>query len=378
MKYLPRPIQLGDRCRYFATPSKFPFSTSKPSTLEELRARAPMRIAKAIAQSDLGVSRREAERMLSMGIVTVNKECVSTPTFLVEAQDVIAVRNKKLSFHGRKHLQMFVANKLPGELVTTQDERGRPTLMERLKNGKGLRKLMSQLVFVGRLDFQSEGLILLTNNGALARALEHPLSGIERRYRVRVRGHVTDWKLAAFARGVTVDGIRYQPMRAELVIDGGGATEKKREKNKRRKHGPREWWDELKHAEKRSNSWLQITCTEGKNRQIRKVCAHLGLTVSRLVRVGFGPYDLTNCERGALLKVDASKVIQYLHRNDTIDKSTKRSNLEIKSDGKRGRIEMDHRGTWQSTTPSLQNTRGGASSDGNKRPAATHQNNFVK
>ena len=93
--------------------------------------------------------------MLSMGIVTVNKECVSTPTFLVEAQDVIAVRNKKLSFHGRKHLQMFVANKLPGELVTTQDERGRPTLMERLKNGKGLRKLMSQLVFVGRLDFQS-------------------------------------------------------------------------------------------------------------------------------------------------------------------------------------------------------------------------------
>ena len=108
------------------------------------------------------------------------------------------------------------------------------------------------------------------------------------------------------------------------------------------------------------------------------MCAHLGLTVSRLVRVGFGPYDLTNCERGALLKVDASKVIQYLHRNDTIDKSTKRSNLEIKSDGKRGRIEMDHRGTWQSTTPSLQNTRGGASSDGNKRPAATHQNNFVK
>ena len=87
MKYLPRPIQLGDRCRYFATSSKFPFSTSKPSTLEELRARAPMRIAKAIAQSDLGVSRREAERMLSMGIVTVNKECVSTPTFLVEAQD---------------------------------------------------------------------------------------------------------------------------------------------------------------------------------------------------------------------------------------------------------------------------------------------------
>ncbi len=166
---------------------------------------------------------------------------------------------------------------------------------------------------------------------------------MERVYRVRVHGKVDRWKLEAMARGVTdKEGVRYRPMQAELVADGGGASEQYygagaggvgggrglRRGQKGASRGPREWWREKKGgggggggeggggeaSRGGSNSWLRITCHEGKNRQIRKVCASLGLSVSRLVRVGFGPYDLRNCARGALLKVDAGRAVAYLDK----------------------------------------------------------------
>ena len=152
---------------------------------QQQEAQSQQRIAKVMARSDLGLSRREAERLIAEGGVTLNGEKVATPAVLVNVDttrasgggggrgcDVVAVRGRPLTFHHARSLQVYVAHKLPGELVTNDDPQGRPTILERLKNGKGLRRLMSQLVFVGRLDFQSEGLILLTNNVRVRRERE--------------------------------------------------------------------------------------------------------------------------------------------------------------------------------------------------------------
>lgn len=148
-----------------------------------------------------------------------------------------------------------------------------------------------QLVFVGRLDVNSEGLLLMTNSGELARQLEMGAGLIERKYRVRVHGIVAPWKLNIMRKGLTVEGVRYKPMEVSLEHD-----KKKGPKRTTHKKGDKE-------KEGGTNTWLHFTCTEGKNRQIRKICKHLNLDVSRLIRVGYGPYSLEGCDRGGFLKV---------------------------------------------------------------------------
>jgi 23S rRNA pseudouridine2605 synthase len=233
----------------------------------------PERIAKRLARAGL-CSRRDAERWIAAGRVTVDGKMLDTPAFVVTDKSRIEVDGKPLPEADRPRLWRY--HKPPGELVTARDPQGRKTIFESLP------KSMPRAVAVGRLDFNSEGLLLLTNDGGLARRLELPANGWVRRYRARVHGEVDPERLAALANGITIDGVRYGAIRANLD------------------------------RQQRSNAWLDIALTEGKNREVRKVLAHLDLPVVRLIRVAFGPFQLGELERGAVEEMPAQALDKLL------------------------------------------------------------------
>jgi 23S rRNA pseudouridine2605 synthase len=222
------------------------------------------RIAKVIARAGLA-SRREAEAWIAAGRVSVNGAVISSPALNVTARDRISVDGAPLPEAERARL--FLYHKPRGLLTSHGDPQGRPTIFEHLP--KNLPRLLS----VGRLDFNTEGLILLTNDGALARILELPATGWLRRYRVRAHGSVEQDKLDALRAGVTVKGIHYAPIEATLDRVQG------------------------------SNLWLTFAIREGKNREVRSVLGHLGLSVTRLIRVSFGPFQLGELAEGAVEEV---------------------------------------------------------------------------
>lgn len=222
------------------------------------------RIAKVLARAGL-CSRRDAERWIAEGRVRVNGRVLETPACVVGPADMVLVDGKPLPVVERTRLWRF--HKPAGVVTTHRDPQGRPTLFDILPPG------LPRVVSVGRLDLNSEGLILLTNDGALARRLELPATGWVRRYRVRVNGHVDPARLAALEAGVTVDGVAYGSIRA--VLDG----------------------------QKGDNAWLTVSLREGKNREIRRVMEHLGHRTNRLIRVAYGPFQLGELERGAAAEV---------------------------------------------------------------------------
>ncbi len=226
------------------------------------------RIAKRIARAGL-CSRRDAERWIEDGRVKVNGKVLTTPAFLVNHTDYIVVDNKPLP--GAEKTRLFLYHKPAGLVTTNKDELDRPTIFDRLP--KGLPRVMT----VGRLDINSEGLLLLTNDGELSRYLELPKTGWKRRYRVRVHGDVDPGRLAALKKGITIDGVEYKSIEASLD---------KSDKEKRT-----------------ANSWLRVTLIEGKNREIRRVMEALDLKVNRLIRVSYGPFNLDNMGIGAVAEV---------------------------------------------------------------------------
>ena len=220
----------------------------------------PERIAKRLARAGL-CSRRDAERWIAAGRVKVDGKLLETPAFTVTDKNQIEVDGKPLPGADRARLWRY--HKPPGELVTARDPEGRRTIFDSLPSG------MPRVVTVGRLDFMSEGLLLLTNDdGGLARRLELPANGWIRRYRARVHGTVDEARLAALANGITIEGVRYGAIQAKLD------------------------------RQQRSNAWLEMALAEGKNREVRRVLAHLDLPVMRLIRVGFGPFHLGEMARG--------------------------------------------------------------------------------
>jgi 23S rRNA pseudouridine2605 synthase len=222
------------------------------------------RIAKVIARAGLA-SRRDAEQWIAAGRVAVNGAVIRSPAVNVGARDQVSVDGEPLPT--RERTRLFLYHKPRGLLTSHGDPQGRPTIFQHLPKG------LPRLVSVGRLDFNTEGLILLTNDGALARILELPETGWLRRYRVRAHGSVTQTKLDQLRAGVTIDGIHYRQIEATLDRVQG------------------------------SNLWLTFAIREGKNREVRSVLGHLGLTVTRLIRVSFGPFVLGELAEGAVGEV---------------------------------------------------------------------------
>ncbi len=231
----------------------------------EEKAKEKERIAKVMARAGL-CSRREAERWIADGRVVVNGEKLDTPAFTVGPGDVIVVDGKPLQ--KAEETRLFLYHKAAGLVTTASDEKGRPTVFDRIPKG------LPRVISVGRLDINTEGLLLLTNDGELARHLELPANGWKRRYRVRVHGTVKPEKLAALANGVTVDGIRYGAIEATMERDQTSA-----------------------------NVWLNLTLSEGKNREVRKVMEHMDLKVNRLIRLAYGPFQLGHLPDGAAKEV---------------------------------------------------------------------------
>ena len=222
------------------------------------------RIAKVIARAGLA-SRREAEAWIAAGRVAVNGKLVASPALNVGARDRIEVDGQPLPM--RERTRLFLYHKQRGLLTTHADPGGRPTIFSVLP------KELPRLISVGRLDLNTEGLLLLTNDGGLARALELPATGWLRRYRVRAHGSVAQAQLDALRRGITIDGVRYGEI--EATVD--------------RAQG--------------SNVWLTFAIREGKNREVKNVLGHLGLAVNRLIRVSFGPFRLGDLSEGAIEEV---------------------------------------------------------------------------
>jgi 23S rRNA pseudouridine2605 synthase len=231
------------------------------------------RLAKVMARAGL-CSRRQAEAMIEAGRVSVNGRKATSPALNVTGEDNIQVDGAALQAPERTRL--FRYYKPRGLLTTRRDPQGRPTLFDQLPPE------LPRLISVGRLDLNSEGLLLLTNDGALARRLELPATAWIRRYRVRVHGDVQSHALAALAKGIEIDGQRYGQVLATLDRKQGG------------------------------NCWITMSLSEGKNREIRKVCAHFGWPVSRLIRVAFGPFQLGHLEKGAIEEVPGKVLREQL------------------------------------------------------------------
>ncbi len=235
------------------------------------------RIAKWLARAGVA-SRRDAEVMLTAGRVRLNNVPVTHPATFVGHGDLVQVDGKVVDAPERPRLWRY--HKPAGVVTTHRDPDGRPTVFQKMPPE------MPRVVSIGRLDLNSEGLLLLTNDGGLARRLELPATGWLRRYRVRVYGMVDEAALAALAGGVTVEGVRYGPIEAGLDSRRG------------------------------DNAWVTVGLREGRNREVRRVMAHLGLSVTRLIRVAYGPFQLGLLPRGQVEEVPARVLRDQVPRDE--------------------------------------------------------------
>lgn len=231
------------------------------------------RIAKVLARAGV-CSRRDAERLIAEGRVSVNALILMTPAHKVQPGDAVRVDGQLIA--GAEPPRMWRYHKPSGLVTTHKDPKGRPTVFEHLPEG------LPRVISVGRLDLTSEGLLLLTNDGTLARRLELPANGWVRRYRARAHGQVSQAALDALADGLTIAGVRYGPIKAALE------------------------------RQVRANAWIEVAITEGKNREVRRVLEHIGLTVNRLIRTAYGPFEL------GLLKPGTSEEISRKSLRDLL------------------------------------------------------------
>ncbi len=222
------------------------------------------RIAKVLSRAGIA-SRREAERLIELGEVSVNGKVITSPALNVTAADKITVRGEPVGAPEPARLWLYY--KPEGLVTSASDEKGRDTVFDHLPED------MPRVMSVGRLDLNSEGLLLLTNDGELKRRLELPSTGWLRKYRVRVKGNPTEPEIEPLRKGITIDGERFQGM--EVKID--------------RHQG--------------ANAWLTVGLREGRNREIRRAMDHIGLTVNRLIRVSYGPFRLNELQPGEVEEV---------------------------------------------------------------------------
>ena len=278
--FVKRPA-FGGRGEYRERKPDFEKRTARPPR----EKKSGERIAKVLSRAGLA-SRRDAEEWIVQGRVTVNGRVINSPALDVTVNDVISVDGKPLP--PRERTRLFLFHKPRGLMTTHADPEGRPTVFDNLPEG------LPRLISIGRLDFNTEGLLLLTNDGGLARALELPDTGWLRRYRVRAHGEVTQGQLDELKKGVEVEGVKYGPIDATLERDQG------------------------------ANVWLVFAIREGKNREVRNVLAHLGLEVNRLIRVSYGPFQLGEIAEGQVEEVKTRVLREQLG-----DKVVARAGLEF-------------------------------------------------
>jgi 23S rRNA pseudouridine2605 synthase len=232
----------------------------------------PQRIAKLLARAGVA-SRREVERMIAEGRIALNGEKLATPATLLNDLSGVTVDGKPVRPAAATRLFRFY--KPQATITAAHDPKGRTTIYDRLPSG------LPRLMPIGRLDFMTEGLLLLTNDGELKRQLELPRTGVVRTYRARAFGRVTQAQLEDLAEGITIDGVHYGSINANLERRTG------------------------------SNCWIEVSLTEGKNREVRRVLAHLGLQVSRLIRVAYGPFTTSGLEPGQVDEIGEAELESF-------------------------------------------------------------------
>jgi 23S rRNA pseudouridine2605 synthase len=235
------------------------------------------RVAKLLARAGVA-SRRDVEKLIAEGRVALNGQVLTTPAVKVEPGDILTVDGAVVS--DAEPTRLFRYHKPVGLLTSHKDPKGRPTVFEALPKG------LPRLISVGRLDINSEGLLLLTNDGELARGLELPAAGVVRRYRARAHGRVTQERLDKLKNGITVEGVHYGAIEAKL--------------------------DKAKEGPQGSNLWITVTLSEGKNREVRRVLEALGLKVNRLIRLAYGPFALGTLLPGEIEEVGPRVIREQL------------------------------------------------------------------
>lgn len=253
-----------------------PVVPAKRALNEDGSEREGDRIAKLLARAGIA-SRREVERMIEEGRVKIGDEVVTTPATLLKSLRGVSVDGKMVGPIAAPRLYRF--HKPAGLITAERDPTGRPTIYTALRNS--MPKDAPRVMPVGRLDVNTEGLLLMTNDGELKRALELPSTGIPRTYRARTFGDISQARLEELIEGIEIDGVRYGPINANL----------ERSANR--------------------NKWIEMTLTEGKNREIRRVLEHLGLEVSRLLRTSYGPFELADLQRGSVEEIPQVQVERF-------------------------------------------------------------------
>ena len=253
----------------------------KPRPPQPKAERAPDRpegdrIAKLLARAGIA-SRREVERMIADGRVAVAGKVIDTPATFLESLNGVTVDGKPVG--KAEDTRLFVFHKPAGLLTAERDPKGRPTIYNALANA--LPKDVARVMPIGRLDFNTEGLLLLTNDGELKRKMELPSSGIPRTYRARAFGDITQEQLESLIEGIEIDGVRYGRIDANMERRTG------------------------------RNQWIEMTITEGKNREIRRVLEHFGLEVNRLMRVAYGPFELADLPRGQAVEIRKGELDRF-------------------------------------------------------------------
>ena len=251
------------------------------SDTQDLKDKGLIRISKAISNAGY-MSRRAAEECIMAKKVFVNKVLINTPAFFVSQHDTIEIEgktlSKKINSDDGQVVKLFAFYKPTGYIVTEQDEQSRKTIY------KILPKNLGRLIYVGRLDINSEGLLLLTNSGSFAREMSLPKNNLVRTYRVRAYGFFEDKKIERMSKGVIIDGVSYRPKK--LVLERGESFK----------------------IGQSSNLWFHVELTEGKNREIRKIFEHFNLKVNRLIRTSYHNIKLENLRQGEMYEVAPRKV----------------------------------------------------------------------
>lgn len=251
---------------------RHPGYTAPPKTVAKSDPREEQRIAKLLARAGIA-SRREIERMIAEGRIAIDGVTIETPATLLKSLTGVTVDG--VAVKPPTAARLFRYHKPTGLLTAERDPNGRPTIYDRLP--KGLPRLMP----VGRLDLNTEGLLLLTNDGEFKRQLELPATGVTRSYRARTYGNVSQSQLEALMMGIEIEGVRYGSINANLERRTG------------------------------ANVWIELSLAEGKNREVRRVLEHLGLKVSRLIRTSYGPFILGDLPAGSVDEIKQHELVAF-------------------------------------------------------------------